>query len=220
MSLLRTTCLLLAACLVAPAASYAGAIVVAEEHTFSFGPGGAFESTPWATTFDVPLYNGSLPLAEVMITLNGTAESDLDITATGGDVTVLVGEVGAFINANSPGVGLDINAIPNGVFAPPAIVVPGGTTESLVDVSGSDADMDTFTGSPAVDPYVGVGTFPVDVSAIGTQTLTTSGGNQDSSQTTVATATLTVQYKVMIPEPTSLSLVALGLAGAFIRRRV
>lgn len=207
-------CLAMAA-LFASAAQAAGPLQVVEEYEFSFA-----NSTEWMTTFDVPLYSGSDPLAEVMITLVGNATSSVDATATtGDDVDILLGEVGALITATSGLVGLSIDALPEGTFAPPTVNVPGNSTVMLDDIVGDDTDMDTFTGSPAVDPFVGVGTFPVDISAIGTLSTTVSGGNVDISQATEAGASLIVQYKTMVPEPSTMMISLLGLAGFAARRR-
>jgi len=179
--------------------------------------------TDWQSSCQIDFYDGNRTLEEVMITLDGGADSDVTITA-GTDANVERGEVGADINASwsISGQNLSLNALPTGDFAPPAFTVPGGTVEAVADISGTDQDMLIETGAtnPNVAIYNGTGTFTVDVAATGFIDARIRGGNNTTEQATDAFATLTVQYKGT-PEPNG-SLMAtfafLGLVG-FRRRR-
>ncbi len=196
------------------------AFTVVEDHEFTVD----LSATPWTVTVDVPMYNpldhGGRPLAEVMFILDGDAMSSIDVQANGGDVTVLNGEVGSFITAAGGIGGLFLNVLPTGQFAPPALVVPNGTTQVLTDVSGTDQDMLVLTGVPDVSGYEGSGTFAVEIVAQGTSNLQTAGGNWDASQRTDSSAKFNVQYKVeTVPEPTTCLVMGLGVLCACGLRR-
>ena len=183
--------------------------------------------TPWAQTVTLPKYNpadyGGSVLAEIMFTLDGEAESNVDLTAVT-DSSVLEGEVGAIVTASNSNLGLELNALPMGTYAPPAIAVAAGSTTTLADVSGMDTDMVTFVGE-AMAPYTGEGTFTVDLSALGSSFQKLAGGNVDVSHRTRALADLSVIYKVaeVVPEPNARSqaIMLFGLLGicGFRRRR-
>ena len=129
-----------------------------------------------------------------------------------------MGEAGALISATSSDVNLLVDVLPNGTIAPPTVNIPGNSTVDILDVTGMDMDMQTIDDALDLADYAGPGTFSVDVGAIGTLSTTTSGGNLTVEQSTAAGAWLTVQYKVMIPEPSALLIALPGLA-AFGRRR-
>lgn len=177
--------------------------------------------TPWSTTVTLPQYDpaayGGSVLAEIMFTLDGEAESNVNLAAVTNS-SVIEGEVGAVVSATNSTLGLELNALPMGQYAPPTISVAAGQTTTLADVSGMDTDMVTYVGSE-MDPYIGSGTFTVDLAAVGSAFQRTAGGNLDASQRTRALAELTVQYKVeeIVPEPSSstiaLAFALLGLIG-------
>ena len=181
--------------------------------------------TPWATTVSLPQYNpadyGGSVLAEIMFTLDGEAESSVDLTAIT-DSSVLQGEVGAIVTAKNSTLGLELNALPMGTYAPPTIPVLSGSTTTLADVSGMDIDMEVLNGS-SMDPYIGTGSFTVDLDAIGSSSQALAGGNVDVSQRTQALAVLTVQYKVeeVVPEPAAATMALFAVLGimGFRRRR-
>ena len=189
-------------------------LVIVEEHTFELSP----FATPWELSLMVPYYDpaeyGGRPLEEVMVMLEGAADSSVDVTASGGDVTVLAGEVGAFITASGLIDSLTLDVLPKGIFAPPAINVPAGTTINLTDVSGFDMDFMVLAEPADVREFEGSGEYEVTLGSVGTSSITASGGNMDVSQRTESSAQLTVQYKVeAVPEPATLVILALGLVG-------
>lgn len=181
-------------------------------------------STPWDTVISLPQYNpdnyGGSVLEEIMFTLDGEASSTVDLTAIT-ESNVLEGDVGAFLTATNTDLGLSLNALPRGTYAPPIITAAAGSTTTLANVTGQDQDMLTLSG-PDMDPYIGSGSFTVDLNAIGTASQSLAGGNLDVSHRTQAFGVLTVQYKVgeIVPEPTSISMLVFGLLGlAGFRRR-
>ena len=198
-------------------------LTVLETHTCTF----PVTLTSWQSSCQVDLYDGSGVLEEVMVTLDGGAESELTLeNQSGSNATVLDGFVGANIAAawTISGQNLSLNALPTGTFAPPSLTIPGNSTTTLADVSGTDTDMLTNNGvaNPAVTIYNGTGTFTVDVNADGVLSNLISGGNVALDQDTEAFATFTVQYKGT-PEPnlspSLLSAFALAGIAGFRRRR-
>ena len=148
----------------------------------------------------------------------GDAMSAVDIVSNGGPVVVLNGDVGAFITATGTVPGIFLDALPTGQFAPPIIEIGAGESANLTDVSGSDLDTLTINADGDLTPYVGMGAFGVDLAALGSSSLTTSGGNWDASQRTEANATLVVTYAI-VPEPAVMTLLAIAAAALVGMRR-
>jgi hypothetical protein len=89
----------------------------------------------------------------------------------------------------------------------------GTDSFSVVGGSGSDSDSDMLTSGLA--PYIGLGTFDVDVSAVVETFLSTTGGFGPIDPvpgTTDGTVTVTYEYTTA-PEPLAAVLLASGLAG-------
>ncbi len=175
---------------------------VVEEYTFEF----AMAATPWEQSVMVPYYNPAnhrgAPLEEVSVRLEGSANSEVDVTASGGDVIVLEGNVGAYISASGFVSGLVLDVFPSGSFAPPQQTIPNGVELNLTDITGSDVDELIRSGIANTSQFQGDSTYTVSVDSLGTSSLSTSGGNMDTSQRTNATAQLTIQYKITpVPEP-------------------
>ncbi len=98
----------------------------------------------------------------------------------------------------------------------------GTDSFSVVGGIGNDADNVVLTAALDLANYTGIGTFGIDVAAIVTNFLSTTGGFGPIMQTpgqTEGTVTVTYQF-IPIPEPTTASLLSLGLVGiAAVRRR-
>lgn len=213
---LPTMLLPILAMLVAAPLSNAQELIVVDQFSESVD----LTDTPWDLTISLPQYNpadyGGSVLAEIMFTLNGEAVSTVDLTAVT-DSNVLEGEVGAIVSASNSSLGLQLNALPMGIYAPPTIDVPAGETTTLADVAGMDTDMITLVGSE-MTPYIGDGEFTIDLGALGTSSQSLAGGNLDGSHRTQANAVLTVEYKI-VPEPATGTMIAFGLLGLLGFRR-
>ena len=96
----------------------------------------------------------------------------------------------------------------------------GTDSFSVVGGTGSDSDMDMLVAGLA--PYIGLGTFDVDVSSVVETFLSTTGGFGPIDPVPgVTEGTVTVTYEFTpVPEPSTLLLMTVGLAGfAWVRRR-
>ena len=215
---LSTTVLPVLVALIAGSLANAQLIVI-DQFSQSMG----LTDTPWATTVSLPQYDpaeyGGSVLAEIMFILDGEAVSSVDLTAVTPS-NVIQGEVGALVSATNSTLGLQLNALPMGTFAPPIIDVAAGVTTTLANVSGVDDDMVTLVGAE-MDPFIGSGSFTVDLEALGTSSQSLAGGNLDVSQRTQASAVLTVQYKVaeIVPEPATGTMAIFGILGLLGFRR-
>ena len=95
----------------------------------------------------------------------------------------------------------------------------GTDSFAVVGGTGSDSDSDELTSG--LGPYIGLGTFDVDVTASVETFLSTTGGFGPIDPTpgvTEGTVTVTYEYTV-IPEPTSAAFLGLGALGIAVRRR-
>lgn len=208
--------------------------MVVQEQNFDFS-----DFTDWNTTFSIQQYDpanfSGLPLAEVMLMLDGEAVSTVDFTATTQQpARIIGGSAGAIIEATSSAFSGSLNVLPAADIASlqNQILVAGMTTESTGELTGVDSLAFTLTGSPAVDPFVGGSTVDVLLFAEGLLSINAAGGNVTTTQSTTAGAVLTVQYKNeapppppppngVIPEPLSATLGMMGLGALTVcmRRR-
>ncbi len=195
--------------------------------------------TPWTFECNVPLYNpanhgGSL-LEEVMVTLEGTATSNVDVTATN-DVILnpstglppgvdANGSAGATVTSNWTvgGQSLTLSAFPTSdVVSTQDIPLAGGNTAALADLFGTDSTMATTTGTANTAIYLGTGDFQVGLSGTGFgQPPFSAGGNVGFEQVTDAGARFTVQYKTaeVLPEPSAGLMALFGCIGLLGIRR-
>ena len=180
------------------------------------------------TTVSLSQFNAAafpaFELTEVWLTLEGSAETVISITAVG-DVAVPLGSVGATIDATNFSTGpasLALNALPGGPF--PAVQLLSGGVAGPLQIAGTDTSTALVSGADLAG-FVGTGTFTADIAANGFFNQgTLQGGNLDTSQDTEASVVLTVQYKGVgvVPEPSSAALILAGmgmLLGTARRRR-
>ncbi len=209
--------------------SSASAITLVQTQTFQFDPdgeGGVLEiPTLWGRTAEVNQYAPG-GLVRVEVELSGTATSSLTAEATStADAFILnPSTLGANISTSSTLIPqLNVDVLPVGGIPNLPFQIAGGTTEEITDVSGADEDLQIFTTGLGV--FEGGGVFNIDLLAIGSSTLTTGGGNLDTSQTTVAGAELIVRYFVedevveSVPEPGMLLGLATVAGAGFMSRR-
>jgi len=224
----RIASLVICVLTVVAAASPAGASLF---QTFNvvYGP----EDVPDAgTTVTLPQFDETTfgTLLGVKLTLDATASAgaitwdnestqvtDVDL-GIGGEVTATAPSALTLIATPlqmGSGVGIAADEaveIPDPDFAgPDSFTVTGGT--------GADDDSATLTNPALFGPYIGVGTFNVDISSIVKTYVLTSGGTGDTQSTAGKTSgVVTVQYEY-VPEPATLALLGLGGLGVLIRRR-
>ncbi len=211
--------------------SGASAITLVQTQTFQFDPdgqGGIIEiPTLWQRSASVGQYAPG-GLVRVEVELSGTATSSLTAEATTtADAFILnPSTLGANISTSSTLIPqLNIDVLPVGGIPNLPVQIDGGTMVELTDISGADDDLQIFTSGLGV--FEGGGTFDIDLLAIGSSTLTTGGGNLDTSQTTVAGAELIVRYYVEeqivdptgVPEPGMLLGLATVAGAGFMSRR-
>ena len=181
-------------------------------------------SVPGTQTVQLPKYNGSDTLIGVQLILESFAyagsivwdnESDTptnvtlgigaNVTATGPDLTTLVAV--PMTQGNDPSVDADNDGTVDFVGAD-SFFLAGGTS--------SDSDS-TFATNLSL--YEGLGMFDIDIEAI-VATLHLAVGGSGDVQTTAGTTDgkVKVIYKT-VPEPATMSLLAIGGVAALIRRK-
>ncbi len=205
--------------LASAAVSQAGTIT----HTIPYGP----LAIPGNSSVFVPQYNGADQLLSIKLELisdasGGTIEWDNE-DAVPGTVTL---KIGATVTATAPnsvtlitipsqsgsaGVLADSDGTPPDYAGDDWFAVTGGT--------GHDEDQDTLTNQLLFTPYIGGGNFTVSLSSLVFTSVETSGASGESRSvngTTDGSIKVTYEY---VPEPATMSLLAIGGIAALVRRR-
>ena len=196
------------------------------EYTVPYGP----NAVPDAGTniavqqFDETTFG---TLLKVTLTLDATAQAgSITWDNESGVVTDVTLGIGGDVTAKAPsaltlvavplqtGTGLNIAADNDG-----AADFIGTDSYTLTGGVGTDSDQKEITNAALFTPYKGVGTFNVTISSILKQSIVTTGGigvTQPTAGTTSGDVTVRYDY---VPEPATIALLAVGAAGALIRRR-
>lgn len=191
----------------------------------TFGPTAVpFPATPLAS---LSLFDPSLgTLTKVTLTL----DADTSAGTISWDNEALIGSLVTL------GIGAEVTAV--GLAGVTAVAVPLQTGDGSVDAdndgaadfigtdafsvvggTGSDSDFDELTTGLA--PYIGLGTFDVDVSAVVETFVSTTGGFGPIDPvpgTTSGTVTVTYEF-TPVPEPSTALLLASSLAALAVGRR-
>jgi hypothetical protein len=178
-------------------------------------------STPWSDTFTFSQYNGIPPLFGVVLTAFGTSTSSLDLTNNSASPVTVNGSVGSTIDMSVAATAITLNVQPSGSFSE---TLPGFGSTTVGPLLGSDSDSTTiFFFTPALlAPFIGAGTFDVNLVADGILTLIGGGGNLDASQVTTSYGSFTVEYLVditSVSEAGSMAIFGIGLLGLVAMRR-
>lgn len=133
--------------------------------------------------------------------------------------------IGAVVTATGPG-GASAEAIPlqtdsaTGIDADNDGAADFIGTDAFSVVGGSGADSDSTVLVAGLAPYVGLGTYQVDVSAsVETYLSTTGGFGPIDPVPGKVQGTVTVTYEYTVPEPGAAWLLGAGLLGGAVRAR-
>jgi hypothetical protein len=151
----------------------------------------------------------------------------LHITVTGGitgSITLTNNNTSTQTVAGTTSSRLSVGALPGFSFVNPLFTASfttgsqsllAGQAVTFAGLSGSGGG-DLGTDSTILAPYIGAGNFNVGLSTLTNLSVTGGGGQVASSQSTNATGSVVVVYtytESTVPEPTTISLIGLGLLG-------
>ena len=222
----RYACAIAALALLCP--SLASAAVIS--YNGSYGPVSVpFTSTPLVSLSQFDPILGTL--TKVTLTLDAeTTAGTISFDNEAGVPTTLTLGIGASVTASAPSA-LAVTAVPlqlgNGSVTADdegAADFIGADAFSVIGGSGNDSDSASITLAGLLVPYIGVGTFNVDVQSSLSTFLSTSGGFgplDAIAGLTSGLVTVTYEYTA-VPEASSMIMVGLaglGLGSAVYRKR-
>ena len=163
-------------------------------------------------TLDFAQYNPADYDGKALLRVDLTLDLEVtgDVTFNGDNTTVNSGEAGGSLGVTGPG-GIDVALEADEEFCLPKIQLVDGQPVQI-PIEASDSGLFQFDDAGILAAFTGMGTVPFNLVADGLLTLKITGGNISVNQSTMAGASVTVEY-IPVPEPASLTLMLVGGLG-------
>lgn len=208
------------------AISFSALTASAETSTISFGDSIDSMVTNWDDALELSLFDPRLgELCEVKITLLGDVTGSASYESLDAAPANISLNLSATIELTRPDNSLLVQVVPlvnvaDSASAFDGVIDFGGTSgNTFDDLAGDAMDMVVLTDPADLALFVGLGTISLPVSAAGASTAT-GAGNIVSQFSTFAGAGAEILYTYKpVPEPTSIALIGLGVAGVLASRR-
>src|SRR5208337_1518755 len=160
-----------------------------------------------------PQFNG-VGLESVQITVSGGITGSITLTNNASSTESTTGTTSSDFSVGALAGFSFVNPIFTAMYTTGLQSLSPGQSKTFSGMVGTgSADLGTDT--TVLAPYIGAGTFNIDVSTLTGLTVSGGGGQIGASQSTNANATAEVTYTATTstPEPVTASLIGLGLCG-------
>jgi hypothetical protein len=181
----------------------------------TYGPA----TTEWSRNFILPLFNPSLgSLTAVYIAASEAVNMSGSVSNRAASTENFKITEGSQLTVTIPGSLIFLSPSPTALGV--TYTLASHTSAGYGPATPSDSVNYTYTAPADLAAFVGVGTFTAPGFTANITQIIGGGGNIDTSISTLATGSVSVQYTyVPIPEPGSLTLLVLGGAAMLLRKR-